>query len=82
MIWKFWAGMRFRVNTSPGFFDNGGNHPVYRVTEHDRVWIYTGEFQRATHTVSEDGKSMKVHWDWSKDGQNWNSLCDLKGAKS
>jgi hypothetical protein len=51
------------------FFDNGGNHPLCRVTEHDRVWTCTGEFQRAIHTVSEDGKPMKVHWDWSKDGR-------------
>lgn len=39
------------------------NIPSCRGTEYDRVWTCTGEFQRAIHTVSEDGKPMKVHWD-------------------
>ena len=64
------------------FFDNAGNAPTYQVTVRENVWTYNGEFQRATFEFSDDGKTMKTHWDWRKsDGGNWLPLCDLTASK-
>ncbi len=68
---------------SSRFFDNAGNAPTYQVTVNDKVWTYTGKLQRATFEFSDDGKTMKTHWDWRKtDSENWLPLCDLKASKS
>ena len=66
---------------SSWFFDNNGNCPVYRVTEQDGIWTYTGDRQRATYVVGDGGDAMTVHWEWSRDGANWHPLCDLKSVK-
>ena len=64
------------------FFDNAGNAPTYQVTVRENVWTYNGEVQRATFEFSDDGKTMKTHWDWRKsDGGNWLPLCDLTASK-
>ena len=65
------------------FFDNAGNAPTYQVTVRENVWTYNGEFQRATFEFSDDGNTVKTHWDWKKtDGENWLPLCDLIASKS
>lgn len=65
------------------FFDNAGNAPSYQVTVCENVWTYNGELQRATFEFSDDGKTMKTHWDWKKaDSENWQPLCDLTATKS
>lgn len=68
---------------SSHFFDNAGNAPTYHVTVRENVWTYSGELQRATFEFSEDGNTMKTHWDWKKiEGENWLPLCDLTASKS
>ena len=65
------------------FFDNAGSAPTYQVTVRKNVWTYNGELQRATFEFSDDGKTMKTHWDWRKSkGENWLPLCDLTATKS
>ncbi|MFP5082080.1 DUF1579 family protein [Pedobacter sp. JCM 36344] len=65
------------------FFDNAGNSPTYKVTFQNNVWTYIGELQRATFKFSDDGKSMKTHWDWKKNpDENWLPLCDLTVTKT
>jgi hypothetical protein len=65
------------------FFDNAGNAPTYQVSIRDNVWTYSGELQRATVEFSDDGSTMKTHWDWKKtDRENWLPLCDLTASKS
>ena len=65
------------------FFDNAGNAPTYQATVRKNVWTYSGELQRATFEFSDDGNTMKTHWDWKKtDGENWLPLCDLTASKS
>ena len=66
---------------SSRFFDDQGNCPVYRITEHDGVWTYTGDRQCATFTFDSTGDSMTIHWDWSLDGVDWKPVCDLKAVK-
>jgi hypothetical protein len=64
-------------------FDNGGNAPTYQISLDDNVWTYSGELQRATFEFSDDGNTMKTHWDWRKTGdESWLSLCDLTATKS
>ena len=64
------------------FFDNSGNAPTYQVSVRNNVWTYRGELQRATFEFSNDGKTMKTHWDWRKsEGENWLPLCDLTATK-
>ena len=64
-------------------FDNGGNAPTYRISLDDNVWTYSGGLQRATFEFSDDGKTMKTHWDWRKsEGEDWLSLCDITASKS
>ena len=63
-------------------FDNGGNAPTDQISLDDNVWTYSGELQRATFEFSDDGKTMKTHWDWRKsDDENWLPLCDLTASK-
>ena len=63
------------------FFDNQGNAPTYQVSVRDNVWTYLGELQRATFEFSDNGNTMKTHWDWRKtDGENWLALCDLTAS--
>ena len=65
------------------FFDNAGNAPTYQVTVRENVWMYNGEFQRATFEFSDDGNTIITHWDWKKtDGGKWLPLCDLTASKS
>ncbi len=66
---------------SSRFFDDQGNCPVYRVTEHEGAWTYAGDAQRATFKVDEDGAGVDVNWEWLKDGTDWRPLCALKSVR-
>jgi hypothetical protein len=64
------------------FFDNAGNCPTYKLRVNNNAWTYTGELQKAIFEFSDDGNTIKIHWDWKKPGsENWLPLCDLKAIK-
>ena len=62
-------------------FDSLGDFRVYRLTVRDRTWTYVGEWERATLTFSEDGRSYTAHWEQTKDGSQWQVLCDITGNR-
>lgn len=57
------------------FFDNGGNHPVYTITEKNREWSFFEPFTRATQTF-EDKDTISIRWEWKHDGSDWLPLCN------
>jgi hypothetical protein len=62
-------------------FDSLGDFRVYRLTVHDRTWTYVGDWERAILTFSEDGQGYSAHWEHTKDGSSWQTLCDVKAIK-
>lgn len=64
-------------------FDNQGNVVTMqaRVSE-DGVWTFTGESERSTLVVGDEGTTMTVHWERSSDGgSNWLPWMDMKFTK-
>jgi hypothetical protein len=61
--------------------DNLGFARTYRVTENDRVWSFTGDWERATMAMNEDATSMTIDWEATKDGVTWSPLCHLEAVK-
>jgi hypothetical protein len=62
-------------------FDNLGYQRMYQLSVQDRVWTFTGEFERATLVFSRDGRSFTIAWEIARDGETWKPLCELKGTK-
>jgi hypothetical protein len=62
-------------------YDNLGYPRRYPVTYNDRVFTYTGQYERATIVFSPDGQRMIQTWEMSDDGENWRPLCELHSSK-
>ncbi len=64
-------------------FDNQGNFGVMQASvSDDGIWTFTGELQRATLTVSDDGNSMTAHWEQRSDGSKWRPWMDMTFTKA
>ena len=61
-------------------FDGIGDYRIYRLSLHERTWMYSGEYERGTLTFGEDGRSFRAFWEQTKDGSNWEPLCDIKAV--
>ena len=62
-------------------FDNLGFHRRYRLVVRDRLWTFTGEFERAKLVFDEDGNEFTQTWEISSDGRDFRPLCELRGSK-
>jgi hypothetical protein len=62
-------------------YDNLGYAREYVVSVHDRVWTFTGRYERATIEFSRDGESFHEVWERSNDGVTWQPLCELGGRR-
>jgi hypothetical protein len=62
-------------------FDNLGYERRYEVTAEGRVWSFTGQFERARYEFSEDGDGFTARWELSRDGKDWQPLCDLRATR-
>jgi len=62
-------------------YDNLGYAREYVVSMRDRVWTFTGRYERATIAFSSDGASFDEVWELSKDGMTWHPLCELSGRR-
>jgi hypothetical protein len=58
------------------FFDNHGNIREYRLTIEDRQFKVSGPWERFTGEISKDESRITGTWELSKDGSNWQYLCD------
>jgi hypothetical protein len=63
------------------FFDNHGNLRTYKLSIRDTVFTVTGEWERYKGKISEDGDTITGTWEKSKDGSNWQYLCDAKQTR-
>ena len=63
-------------------FDGQGNFREYQASVHDRVWTFTGRWERARLEFSPDRTSFSAHWEIANDGVTWAPLCDLAVSKS
>jgi Protein of unknown function (DUF1579) len=63
-------------------FDSQGNAGTYQASVRDRVWTFTGETERATVMVSDDGNTMTAHWERSEDGSRWLPWMDVTLRKA
>jgi hypothetical protein len=60
-------------------FDNTGNFSTMKASVGvDGIWTFVGKSQRATLTISKDGKTMKAKWKRSKNAKNWEHWMDMK----
>ena len=64
------------------FFDNQGNSRIYDVSLRDGVFKLTGKWERYSGQVSEDGTTISGTWEQSKDGIDWEYLCDITQTKA
>ena len=62
--------------------DNMGYARTYQVTPHDDVWSFSGEWERATMRFGDEGGTMTIDWEITRDGSTWRPLCHLIGTKS
>lgn len=58
---------------------NLGSLRVYEVEISDHQMIFSGESERATIKLSPDGQTLFIYWDHCPDGENWQSLYNLRG---
>jgi hypothetical protein len=63
------------------FFDNHGNMRTYKMEIKDRIFTITGDWERYRGEISEDGNTITGTWEISKDGENWQYLCDSKQTR-
>ena len=56
-------------------FENHGFYRHYDVTLQGRVWILTGDTERARVELSADGRTQTIIWEW-KPEDRWLPLCD------
>ena len=61
--------------------DNFGFARTYRVAQRDGVWSFTGEWERATWSLSPDRTTMTIDWEATEDGETWVPLCHLEATK-
>ena len=61
-------------------FDNNGFYRHYALSVKDRIWLLTGETERATTTFSADGNAQTIAWEWLRDGK-WLPLCDRVASR-
>ena len=59
-------------------FDSQGNSGTYQARVRDGVWTFTGESERATVVVSDDGNTMTANWERSDDGSTWLPWMDVE----
>jgi hypothetical protein len=62
-------------------FDNLGYHRRYAVRVEGDTWTFVGEYERAKQTFDPSGRSFEIKWELSKDGKQWQPLCELHGTK-
>ena len=62
--------------------DNLGFARTYAVTPRDGEWSFTGEWERATMRFGEDGRTMTIDWEVTRDGSTWLPLCHLEATKT
>lgn len=64
-------------------FDNHGNFVTMQATVgDDGVWTFTGETERATLVIAEDGASMAARWERTDDGSTWHHWMDMTFTKT
>jgi hypothetical protein len=63
------------------FFDNHGNIRFYKLRIEARIFTITGEWERYKGEISEDGNTITGTWEQSKDGANWQYMCDVKQTR-
>jgi len=62
--------------------DNLGYARTYRVTPHDDEWSFSGDRERATMRFDNEGRTLTIDWELTKDGSTWEPLCHLEATKS
>ncbi|MFF5264509.1 DUF1579 family protein [Actinomadura viridis] len=63
-------------------FDNHGGFATMRAAvDDDGVWRFTGETERATLVIAEDGASMAARWERTEDGASWHPWMDMTFTK-
>jgi hypothetical protein len=62
--------------------DNLGYARTYRVTQHDDEWSFSGDRERATMRFDNEGRTLTIDWELTKDGSTWEPLCHLEATKS
>ena len=62
--------------------DNLGFARTYRVTRDDRVWSFSGDWERATMRFDDDNRTLTIDWEVTKDGSTWLPLCHLDATKT
>jgi hypothetical protein len=60
-------------------FDNLGFARNYDVDLDFNEMRFTGKHERAVLAIGRD-RIMDIHWEHSRDGHNWSSLCDMEGT--
>lgn len=64
------------------FYDNLGFSRRYLATvEPDRI-AFEGRYERGEMALHPDGRTMRIHWERSSDGEHWKKLCDLVGTRT
>ncbi len=63
------------------FFDSHGNTRTYKLSIVDGIFTITGEWERYTGKISADGNTITGTWEQSKDGSEWEYLCDVKQTR-
>lgn len=63
------------------FFDNLGYARTYQVNITNDELKIKGEFERYSAEFSNQGKTLTGTWEHSKDGSNWEYLCDVKQTR-
>lgn len=63
-------------------FDNQGNFVTMQASVNDDgVWTFTGELERATLVIAEDGNTMTARWGRTDNGSTWRHWMDMTFAK-
>jgi hypothetical protein len=63
------------------FFDGSGWARTYDVSVDGNAWRFVGERERAEMVFTNDGDTMYVTWEQTKDGSSWTVLCEVKATK-
>nr|BFE37765.1 hypothetical protein GCM10010200_100160 [Actinomadura rugatobispora] len=59
-------------------FDNQGNFITMHATVDDHgVWTFTGDSERATLMIAENGTTMSAKWERTDDGSTWQHWMDM-----
>ena len=64
-------------------FDNQGKFSTMQArVDQDGTWTFTGESERTTLTIHEDGHHMEAHWERLEDNSTWVAWMDLYLTKA